>query len=215
MLVIIANLIFTFEPVKDIFSKKNMGRKISIKDLLEKSNLHVKRITLEVGILNYELLTTRTSPESWTVTQTIQHLNNTFDHYFPKIEEKIHLAPKSSNESGMYKASILVGAFSNSQRPKNGKRKFKIKTFSFLVPDNELDPAEVIARFVSNHREFDKYIEKGLTRDISKVKVDSAVGALLKFRLPECFDFLLNHEERHLRQIDEILENVEETKART
>ena len=43
------------------------------------------------------------------------------------------------------------------------------------------------------------------TRDISKVKVISAAGPLLQFRLPECFEFLLSHEERHLAQIKEIL----------
>jgi len=89
----------------------------------------------------------------------------------------------------------------------------KIKTFSFLVPDSELDPNEVIAIFISNHSKFDKYIKHGQTHDISRIKVDSAVGSLLKFRLHECFDFLLNHEERHLRQIEEILEQVDKIKT--
>ena len=187
------------------FGIKNyaMGRKIIIEDLIERSNRIAWSVGEELRNTDAKKLLEKPSPDSWCVIEVVEHLNRTFDHYFPKLERAVEKAPPAENET--YKRSFLVGFFSDSMKPKKGKRKMKMKTFEFFEPHINGDTRQVIDEFLENQEQFNRFIKAGRDRDISKVKVVSAAGPLLKFRLPECFEFLLSHEERHLLQMKEIL----------
>ena len=180
-----------------------MGQKIIIEELIERSNHIAWTISKELSNVDEGKLLKKASPDSWSVIEVVEHLNRTFDHYFPKLELAVEKAPLAKNEN--YKRSFLVGFFSDSMKPKKGKRKMKMKTFEFFEPYVNGNADQVIDEFLKNQERFNQFIQVGRTRDISKVKVVSAAGPLLQFRLPECFEFLLSHEERHLAQIKEIL----------
>ena len=182
-----------------------MGKRIVIEDLVKRSDHVAWLVSEEFGKLGEERLLKKHSPGAWSIIEVVEHLNRTFDHYFPKLEEAVEKAPAKKKED--YKRSFLVGIFSDLQKPKRGKRRMKMRTFEFFEPHVNGSSNQVMETFLQNQQRFDHFIKTGRTRDISKVKVVSALGPILKFRLPECFEFLLSHEERHLAQIREILKD--------
>lgn len=179
--------------------------RITIEGLVQRSNEVQWAISKEIEQLEDHQITQKPAPNQWSVAEVLSHLNLTFDHYFPKINEVIVKAP--SHQVDSYNRSFLVGLFSDWQKPKKGKRKMKAKTFTFLEP-GENDSAAIYQEFISKQEEFCELIKLGRTHDLSKIKVVSAIGPILKFTLPECFDFLLSHEERHLCQIREIVDSI-------
>ena len=97
------------------------------------------------------------------------------------------------------------------QRPKNGKRKWKMKTLKRFEPllDKETLTQEkidaVFETFFTRQTHLKEAILKSRNKDVTQVKIPSAIGPIVNFYLPECFEFLLCHLERHMLQIDEIL----------
>lgn len=176
--------------------------KITIEALVKRSNDVQNNVRSMVESISKEEATIKPSDSEWSIAQVITHLNLTFDHYFPKIKKAMEKAQPGQVDS--YRRSFLIGLFSEGQKPKKGKRKMKSKTFKFLIPEqSNID--QVLHDFEANQEMFCEIIKEGRTHDISRILVNSAIGPLLKFTLPECYDFLLSHEERHLQQIRDII----------
>lgn len=52
-------------------------------------------------------------------------------------------------------------------------------------------------------------IQKARLKKVRKGKIVSAIGPIVRFYLPEAFEFLIGHQERHLVQIEEVLEQIQ------
>lgn len=155
-------------------------------------------------------LTITASPKSWNIIEIIEHLNISYGHYHNKIDDALSKSPNLDGESKAFKARPWQRFVINGQRPKNGKRRWKMKTFKRFEPlfaDDKLTREkvhEIFANFEKSHIQLKESILDSRFKDVSKIKFSSAIGGIVNFYLPEAFEFLLCHAERHMLQIQKI-----------
>lgn len=147
------------------------------------------------------VLTWREHPAAWNILECLQHLNLYSDFYLPEIEKSI----KASNtkKETEFKHGILGGYFSRSMMPK-GKLN-KMKTFKDKNPLNEHLDRKVIERFLNQQIKLLELLEQAGKVSLNKVKVRTSVSNIIKLKLGDTFQFLINHNLRHMKQIERIL----------
>jgi len=163
--------------------------------------------------LSLDQLTTPSKPKSWSIVEIIEHLNIAYGLYTDRIDALLHQLPQLMDGYGTFKARRWQRFVIDGTRPKGKQRKWKIKTlkkFEPLLDIKTLKRKEVIdifQRFEDLHLHLKNIILQSRNKDVRGAKIDSAIGPIVKFYLPECFEFLLAHLERHMLQIDLIVED--------
>lgn len=162
--------------------------------------------------LDLSKLTTAPRPKSWNVMEVIAHLNISYGQYVQKIDVALATLPVANAGPKRFTARTWQKFIIEGQRPKGRVRKWKMKTLKRFEPllDREgLDREKIdgiFKVFLESHNHLKESILKSRNRDVTKIKITSAIGSIVRFYLPEGFEFLLCHLERHMVQIDEILE---------
>ncbi|WP_222982343.1 hypothetical protein [Flagellimonas meishanensis] len=165
--------------------------------------------------LDLQTLSTPPGPKSWSIVEVLEHLNVAYGLYRQKLDQLLKDAPEIQKDSNTFKVRTWQKMIINIQRPKGGVRKWKMKTlkrFEPLLNRQGLDEKTVAGIFISffdAHLHLKDCILQSRGKDVSQQQVTSAIGPLVKFYPPEAFEFLLSHLERHMAQIDEILQKKE------
>ena len=175
--------------------------------LLQHSIRNENFVKSELAQLDMQALSWRESLKKWSVIEVLDHLNKVYTLYFPNFEKALNQAPPLSEGENIIQQRTLLARLSiYSQKPKGSKRRFKMKTFDFFQPAN--DPgktSETIHSFLEKKNQFNELIKKADTKNLKNIKMPTALGDKMKFYVPECFEFILAHEDRHIVQIQEIL----------
>ncbi|WP_422858090.1 hypothetical protein ACOKFD_11655 [Flagellimonas sp. S174] len=164
-----------------------------------------------ISKLDVEKLITAPRPKSWNVVEVIEHLNMAYRIYVPKIDNALSQSPDVQKETEGFKARGWQKFVIQGQLSKDGKRKMKMKTLKRFTPIFEAADLtqEKINEVFTNFFELNNHLKQAIlssrSKDVSKKKFSSAIGPIVNFYLPEAFEFLLCHMERHMVQIDEIL----------
>jgi len=183
---------------------------ITPENQIQRLNLLIGRVQ-QLRKLDRSLLITAPGPKSWSVLEIIEHLNIAYGFYIEKIDAALARSADHLAENGSFKARAWQRLVIMGQRPKNGKRKWKMKTLGKFEPI--LAPAQltgqriqnVFENFESLHQHLKQAILGSRQKEVSKTKITSAIGPVVTFYLPECFEFLVSHAERHAIQIEETL----------
>ncbi len=182
--------------------------------VLERSTEVRSFIDNEIASLTSEQLNWKENLKKWSVLEVLSHLNQVYELYAPKFEQALkHAAKRESQSINGKKQTTLLGRLSiYSMLPKKKKRRFKMTTFDFFEPvSNPNHPNETIKRFLKNKSQFEGFITKSKSLNIEGLKVSTALGEKVRFYIPECFEFVMAHEERHIVQIEELLEAIHST----
>lgn len=174
--------------------------------LLERSNRIKSRILTEIAGLDQEVLTQKESPKKWSAIEVVDHLNKVYDIYLENFDKTISAAPKLNGEAQKYQRTVLGRLSVYTNKPKGKKRKFKMKTFDFFYPTENIDCDKIIKEFAEKKEVFNTQLKEARLKNLNNLKMPTALGEKMKFYVSECFDFLLAHEERHMVQIDGILD---------
>ena len=143
----------------------------------------------------------RENPESWNVLECLEHLNLYGDFYIPEIESAIKNS--KTNFSLDFKSGFLGNYFAMSMLPK-GKLN-KIKTFKNKNPLNSNLDKTTINRFLNQQLKFIELLDISRKIDLNKVKVKISISKWIKLKLGDIFRFVINHNSRHIRQIERII----------
>lgn len=180
------------------------------KNLLNRSKVITHFAEEELSAMPSEKLYRKENEKKWSVIEVIDHLNKIYDNYLDNFQNAISHAPIRSDTDRFRFQRTLLGKLSTySMKPKGKKRKFKMKTFDFFQPVENRDSNEILGTFVANKEKFHKLIEEASTKNLQNIKMPTSLGERLKFYVPECFDFILAHEERHVIQIEDILSKID------
>nr|WP_299386432.1 hypothetical protein [Allomuricauda sp.] len=184
---------------------------ITSENQIQRLNQIVNKVK-ELQALEVSQLTTAPHSKSWNVVEVIEHLNIAYGIYMPKLDEAFSKMPSLDVAPNEFKARTWQKIVIAGQRPKNGVRKWKMKTLKRFEPllDNPLPQEKIDAvfeTFFTRHAHLKEAILKSRNKDVTQVKITSAIGPIVNFYVPECFEFLLCHLERHMVQIDRILGN--------
>ncbi|NKI31348.1 DinB family protein [Croceivirga thetidis] len=164
----------------------------------------------DLKTIGVERLKNRPNEKSWNTIEVLEHLNIAYSLYADNIHSTLEKLKDDNNGPWEYKPGFWNRFVIEGQRPKGSKRPFKMKTlkkFEPLLPNslNEATIEEVFNRFKNAHNQLKSFIVESRTKRIEHKKITSAIGPIVKFHLPEAFEFLICHAERHKIQIDEIL----------
>lgn len=147
----------------------------------------------------------RPAPDRWSAAACIDHLNRTYGLYLARLSKAMQQQVHSGQN---YFRSSWIGDFMvSSQQPRaDGSIGYKMKTFRSLEPETDpADPHRVVDIYLANLEKLDGLIRQAAELDWNRIRVKSALGSLLRFRLGDAFRFLLAHDARHLRQAEKAL----------
>ncbi|SNY94883.1 hypothetical protein [Flagellimonas pacifica] len=183
---------------------------VSSENQIQRLNEIVNRVK-ELQALEVAQLTIPQNLKSWNVVEVLEHLNIAYGIYMPRLDEAFTKLPAINSGPSEFKIRTWQKIVIGGQRPKNGVRKWKMKTLKRFEPllDRQTLTQEkidaVFETFFTRHAHLKEAILKSRNKDVAQVKIISAIGPIVNFYLPECFEFLLCHLERHMVQIEEIL----------
>ena len=180
--------------------------------LLQRSNAVTNLITDRIRPMNNEQLSWKEQSKKWSLIEVVSHLNKVYDQYLTNFEKTILPAPHSNEEMEKYQRTLLGRLSIYSMKPRGRKRRFKMKTFDFFEPDGQASTHEIIETFLANKEKFNALVREARLRDLGDIKMPTALGEKMKFYVPECFDFIISHEERHAVQLEMILAKMAEQK---
>ena len=146
----------------------------------------------------------REKPESWNVLECLEHLNLYGDFYIPEIENAI----KNSKTIPQleFKSGFLGNYFAMSMLPK--EKLNKIKTFKSKNPLNSTLDKLAINRFVDQQLKIIALLDQSRKVDLNKVKIKISISQWIKLKLGDTFRFVINHNSRHIQQIEGILAKI-------
>ncbi len=152
-----------------------------------------------------EALRYRPRPDAWSALDCVEHMNLFYDDYLPRVETAVQGGGLSTRKT--YSPGFFGKMMINSLRPQQGKRRMKIKTFKKMTPTTDDKPAEpMFAAFFKHHAQLEELLAQAAPLNWNRVKVASAIGPILRFKLGDCFRIMLAHTERHLLQAQEAIE---------
>jgi len=138
------------------------------------------------------------NPSVWSIAQCFDHLIVADSLYIQKLQKIINEAPRTSAPFTQSLRTSLVGKlliyFVNPNTT------FKSKTFKVFYPEENFVNSDLQNRFNEHQEKLIELMKEADGLDINRLKISSPVSNLLKFRIGECFQFLLLHQRRHFLQ---------------
>lgn len=168
-------------------------------DLVRQAKQLDQELTTFVASKNKTFLLQRPQADKWSFLDCMAHLNQTFALYLPRIEAAIQ---HNTNRHGIaYRPGLFGNMMTNSMSPKEGRIRMKTKTLKPFVPQiTGKEQSEIIETFLAHQQHFVQLMEKAKSLDLGKIKLNSAIGPILRFKLGDCFRFLTGHNQRHWLQ---------------
>jgi len=157
--------------------------------------------------LEGQTLQAKPDTDSWSVLECLEHMNRYSEFYLKEFKK--HVSTSKSSESKVFSSGWLGKKSADLMRPKKGEIGFKMNTFKSKNPsiDHNVDPS-ALDQFIEDQKEFLEILDKLKNTDLNtRVKITLP---LLKFKLGDALAFHINHELRHMVQIENTLLSVRE-----
>jgi len=176
--------------------------------LLQRSNTIYNKLERVCCNLEEDKLRAKPDAKSWSIIEVVQHLNLVYDIYLDNFEKTLEgCADLAEHEENKWQRTILGRLSIYSMKPRGTRRRFKMKTFDFFTPAEGNE--SVWETFTANKERFNEIIRRSRRLNLKGLKISTALGKKIRFYIPECLEFLIAHEERHIVQIDELLDQIE------
>jgi hypothetical protein len=172
-----------------------------INELIAKTKETINAIerykSLDIQTLNW-----RINEQSWSVLECIAHLNLYGDFYLVEIDKKLSSANLGS--SNIVKGGFLGQYFAKSMLPK--EKLNKMKTFKDKDPIHSQLSINELDKFIEQQHQLLVLLEKSRAYNLNKIRISISISKIIKLKLGDTFQFYINHQLRHLRQMERVLE---------
>lgn len=153
-----------------------------------------------------EQLNKKSSPDSWSIAQCLDHMIVTNMSYYPQFKALIEGKPIPN----LWKSvPVLSGFFGNllkrSMRPDETK---KFKTQPAFQPSQSDLPSDIVAKFLDSQMELKVYMNKLSRFDFAREKITSPAANFITYSLDDLLEITALHEERHLKQAERVAEQM-------
>lgn len=154
------------------------------------------------GALSPAQINWRPSADGWSIGQCFEHLIKTNELFYADLDK---IADGTRRHSLLESFSPLSGFFGGLliNSLKKDERKFKAPSQK-IVPPSEID-ANIIELFAGHQVELIGKIRQTENADWKKTKVTSPFMKLMTYRLSDGFQVIVEHEKRHFRQAERVL----------
>jgi hypothetical protein len=146
----------------------------------------------------------RPGPKRWSVVECIDHLNHTTAAYIPAIDEAIERAKEMGwTGTGPFQYGRMGTWFVQAMEPPPKRR---YRTMAVFAGPADLPFKDVAKEFFGCAERMRQRVHRSAGLDLSRARVVSPATRVVRFRLGQCFAFLLAHERRHLWQSHRVIE---------
>jgi hypothetical protein len=164
----------------------------------------------DIAALPIENLIWKEKPSKWSAIEVLSHLNKMYEYYLPRIEAALENAITGDGTCPSYNSDVAQRLIER-LRPQGKKRLFKTQTLSMFEPEAPMDDCkgecqEIIHTFMQNKERFHNLIRLTKSKNVRGLLISTPLVDKLKFSVPEVYEYILSHEDRHMVQIEEILE---------
>lgn len=142
-------------------------------------------------------------PDTWSMTECLEHLNIYARFYHKEIARIIHQAPATHTQATTQVKSSWFGKFSiNSVKPgADGMPVKKVKTMKKFQPVIvHAQPQAVYEELLQHQHTLLNLLSEASHLNLNKLKVKTSLHPLIKLRLGDCFHFITAHNQRHIAQ---------------
>jgi len=174
-----------------------------IQSLIEQSRNIINQAE-KIKSNDLQFFTWKENPDTWSILECLEHLNLYGDYYLPQIENSIKNTQSKSEIE--FRSGLLGKYFAKSMLPKEQLN--KMKTFKDKNPLNAKLDKNVIDKFINQQIKLIDLLIQSRNVSLNKVKVSTSISSLIKLKLGDTFQFIINHNLRHLKQIERIQINL-------
>ena len=167
-----------------------------IQTLIEQTRQIINHIE-KLNTHDLHILSWKENESTWSVLECLEHLNLYGNFYLPLIE---------SNFEFEFKSGPLGNYFAKSMLPKDKLN--RMKTFKNKNPLNATLDKKVIEHSLNQQIKLLHLLNQSRNVSLNKVKIQTSISSLIKLKLGDTFQFIINHIIRHLKQIDTILSKI-------
>ena len=185
-----------------------MIMKIPVDQLFnELKTITINNIVFTDSLLNQnnETLNFRSSENSWSILECLEHLNFYGRFYLPEIESRIEESRFKSNKNE-FRSGFLGNYFANMMLPK--KKLNKMKTLKVSNPIHKKLDNSVISEFINQQNKILGLLEKAKTVDLENTKTSISISKFIRLKLGDTFRFVIYHNLRHIKQAERALNQI-------
>lgn len=161
-----------------------------------------ERFTDSFGSLNRAQLNWKQDKSIWSIAQNIAHLirlNNSYFLNFDEIKKGEHIIPGiNALNSFVTKSLQALQPYTSIDRVE------RANTWNIWQPVQEEFSLEILPDFVNHQLDFKKHIDDLQIFFTREAFINYPGETELIFRLEDCIDFLIAHENRHWIQAEEV-----------
>lgn len=155
--------------------------------------------------LSEDQLNQRPSPDTWSVGQCLEHLTIVGGHHLPIVVRKIKAASeRGSQPADTAKSGFIGGRLVQSMRTPVSQK--ALKTPQRYAPSGSRLPRTVVEVFGRQLDEMLHLMNQARTVNANRMRIPNPLIPLLRLRLTDEFAFLVAHIERHMAQVERVLE---------
>lgn len=182
-----------------------MRSAVLIEELTQMTQQHLAAVEM---LLNRDEsdLNLKAEEESWSVLECLEHLNRYGNFYLPEIAKR--MADGNTKDVESFKTGWLGDYFAKSMLPK--EKLNKMKTFKSMNPLGSNLNKSVVSTFKSQLEEMLQLLETAKGIDLTRTKTAITISSWIKLRLGDTFRVVIYHNERHMQQVERVL-NVAES----
>ena len=175
-----------------------MTDKNFIAGIIQKGKQANEKVQQEFPALSFDQLNWKPSAESWSIAQCLDHLIVSHNAYFPELEKittgnyKMNFWQKHSPFTSVWRKIM------KDQLREKVKRKMKAPRK--IQPSASQTGDDIVERYFNNLDIFLKYISACQSLDIDKIIITSPLLRIVTYNLRDAFQFLIQHEHRHINQ---------------
>lgn len=156
--------------------------------------------------LTLEQLNKKSSLDSWSIAQCLDHLIVTNKSYYPQYNALIEGKPIPN----LWKSVPLISDFfgnllKRSMRPDETK---KFKTQPAFQPSQSNLPSDIVVKFLDSQVELKEFLNRLSRFDFAKEKITSPAANFITYSLDDLLEITALHEERHLKQAERVAEQM-------
>lgn len=157
------------------------------------------------GGLSAEQINWQPRADAWSVGQCFDHLIISNEAFEPQFQQ---LVSGNRKQSFWENYSPLTGFFGNFllKSLKNDAKKFKAPSKA-IIPPSDI-PGDIIDRFCSHQTVLAEKIKQVENIDWRQTIVTSPFLKLMTYRLDAAFEIAVEHERRHFRQAERVMQTV-------
>lgn len=176
-----------------------MTSEILLSELEEITKDNLSRVK-NLSQLSEKELNYKSSEQSWSILECIEHLNRYGDYYLPEIERSIKKS-KAPNEQE-FKSGLLGNYFAKMMLPR--EKLNKMKTFKSMNPIGSNLDQTVLEKFINQQETLLELLERAKKVSLTKNKTSISISKWIKLKLGDTLRVVIYHNLRHVVQAERV-----------